>query len=356
MGAKYKTVQNVKRMTLSGREALRQQAYEGFLSGRTGWSVAKELHLRHTTVYAWFARFSTAASSAVRERKRGPVSSPLSLLTPLQKRRLRKTVIDKTPDQLKFDFALWSSKAIKEYVHDAFGVDICRRTARRYMAQLGLTYQCPVRRAREQNPAAVEKWLSQEYPSIAREASSCGARIMWGDETSNTVGRIRAKGYSPRGTSPVLNAPAGEYMRSSMISAIGNRGDMMFMFFKDAMNADIFKDFIRRLIHDTPAPVFLIVDNLKVHHAKVLQPWFEERRRKDGFRIFYLPSYSPELNPDEYLNRDVKAHLAEKRIPRTADELRNTIESHLNARKENRENIKAFFRKDEVKYAISDED
>jgi len=346
-------VQNVKLLPRTGRQALRQKAYEGFLRGETGWKIAKELKIRHTTVYAWFAKFRESAGDAVTEKKRGPVSTPMARLSVIQRRKLYKVVVDRTPDQLKFDFALWSSRAIKDYVHETFGVDICRRTARRYMSQLGLTYQCPVKRAREQNPAAVEKWLKDEYPDIAREASACGARIMWGDESSNTVGRINARGYSPRGISPILKVPAGEYMRNSMISAIDNRGGMMFMFFKDAMNTDIFKDFITRLIHDVEEPVFLIVDNLKVHHAKLLQPWFEEQKQENGFRIFYLPSYSPELNPDEYLNRDLKAHLAEKSIPKSTDELRITIEAHLNARKADKASIKAFFEKDEVKYAAA---
>ena len=79
-------------------------------------------------------------------------------------------IADKTPDQLKFDFALWSSKAIKEYVYRKFGIDISRRTARRYMKALGFTYQCPIRRAKEQNPKAVAEWLETTYPAIKAQA------------------------------------------------------------------------------------------------------------------------------------------------------------------------------------------
>lgn len=114
-----------------------------------------------------------------------------------------------------------------------------------------------------------------------------------------------------------------------MISAVGNTGDLFFMFHKEAMNTDIFKDFIQRLESDIKVPVFLIVDNLRVHHAKILQSWLDEEWQKNKFKLFYLPSCSPELNPDEYLNRDVKAHLSETKVPKTADELTRAVQTHL---------------------------
>ena len=177
---------------------------------------------------------------------------------------------------------------------------------------------------------------------------------MWGDETSNMAGDYHMRGYSPCGSPGILRAPDPRSIRCNSISAIGNRGDLVFMFFKGAMNTDIFKDFCGRLISEFTQPVFLIVDNLKVHHANILQEWFAQMRKEHGFRIFYLPSYSPELNPDEYFNRDVKASLAEQRIPRNEEELVNAIESHVNCRRKDPEAIRRLFDKAEVKYAAGD--
>ena len=162
------------------------------------------------------------------------------------------------------------------------------------------------------------------------------------------------RGYSPCGIPNVLRAPDPRTIRYNSISAIGNRGDLFFMFFKSAMNADVFKDFCNRLIMEFTQPVFLIVDNLRVHHAKILKEWFEQMEKEHGFRIFYLPSYSPELNPDEYFNRDIKAHLAEQKISRSVEELRDTIERHVKKRQNDLMTIRKLFDKAEVKYAASE--
>ena len=107
-----------------------------------------------------------------------------------------KAVIDKTPDQLKSDFAPWSSRAIREYVRRAYGMSISRRTARRYMQKMGFTYQCPVKAAREQNPALVRKWLETDYPAIRKEAAESGSAIDWADESPVPACETKARGHA----------------------------------------------------------------------------------------------------------------------------------------------------------------
>ena len=354
MRSKTVKILNLKIAAKSARARVREVAHEEFLNGSTVYSTAKKLHITVQTVSNWFSRFRKNKGKLFTEGRRGPAAGCGGLLDARQRKRLVKVLTDKTPDQLKFDFALWSSKAIKEYVKDVFHVEISRRTARRYMNRLGFTYKCPERRFREQNPAAVARWLDTDYPAIRAEARKCGARVMWGDETSNMAGDYLVRGYSPCGAPCVLRAPDPRSIRCSSISAIGNRGDLVFMFFNGAMNTDVFKDFCGRLIREIKLPVFLIVDNLKVHHARNLKEWFEQMQREHGFRIFYLPSYSPELNPDEYFNRDIKAHLAEQRIPRSTGELCNAMGKHVEDRRKNPEAIRRLFDKDEVKYAAEE--
>ena len=354
MAKKTAKILNLKIATKNARARIREEARQEYLAGATIYGTARKLHVTAQTVANWFIRFRKAKGEQFTERKRGPASGTGGLLGKRQQRQLSKVLTYKTPDQLKLDFALWSSKAIKEYVKDVFHVEMSRRTARRHMNRLGFTYKCPERRFREQNPVAVAQWLEKDYPAIKAEAHACGGKIMWGDETSNMAGDYHMRGYSPCGSPGILRAPDPRSIRCNSISAIGNRGDLVFMFFKGAMNTDIFKDFCGRLISEFTQPVFLIVDNLKVHHANILQEWFAQMRKEHGFRIFYLPSYSPELNPDEYFNRDVKASLAEQRIPRNEEELVNAIESHVNCRRKDPEAIRRLFDKAEVKYAAGD--
>jgi len=343
---------NLKGMRADVRHQKRQQAYMYFKEGKSAYYVSKTLKINERTVYSWFGRFKELGEAGIEENQRGPQKLSNAALTASQFKRLQSDVQDKTPDQIKFDFALWSSKAIQEYVQRKMGITICRRTARRYMNKLGFTYKLPERRAREQNQVQVNQWLNETYPKIKRKAKRNGAIIMWADETANMAGGERRAGYSPIGKPPILKAPDKRRIRCNSISAISNKGDLEFMFFQGGMNADIFKDFCSRLISSKDKPVYLIVDNLKVHHANVLKPWFEEKAHSNGFQIYYLPSYSPELNPDEYLNRDLKAHLAEKRIPNSSKALEKAVKKHLLFRKINKDAVKRLFQKPEVSYAL----
>ena len=344
------TLINVQSLAEPQRAKYRRKVYDCYRAGMTKYAAAKKCRIQETTVGRWYRRFDAVGVAAVHGGKRGPKpGGEKHKLSDEQLKALKRVVVDKTPDQLKFDFALWSSKAIKEYVQSKYGLSISRRTARRYMQKMGFTYQCPVKAAREQNPVLVKKWLETDYPAIRKEAAESGSTIYWADESSVLTCATKARGYSPVGVSPVLAAPANRSIRCNMISAVSNRGEMHFMVFDGAMNADVFKDFMVRLMRDSPCRVFLIVDNLRVHHATVLGKWLKENSRK--IKLFYLPSYSPELNPDEYLNRDVKASLAEKKRPLTAKALKADVVSHLTARQNAPEAVKRLFHKKEVRYA-----
>ena len=220
------------------------------------------------------------------------------------------------------------------------------------MQKLGFTYKTPIRLAREQNPAKVEAWLKEEYPAIRKKAAAEKGTIFWADESSVLTCETKVRGYSPKGTAPVLRTSANRSIRCNMISAVSNRGDMRFMIFEGAMNVDVFKDFLTRLNREIKGKIFLIVDNLKVHHARYLTEWLESRSRM--LELFYLPSYSPELNPDEYLNRDLKARLAEQNLPTSKGALRQSVEMHMRKRQSAPDSIKKFFEKDEVRYASED--
>lgn len=347
---KARALVNIQSLSEPQRARYRRRAFECYREGLTKYAAAKKLGVHETTVGRWYRRFGAQGEAAVHGGKRGPKpGGEKHKLSDAQMAELKRTVMDKTPDQLKFDFALWSSRAVKEYVEARYGVKIHRRTARRYMQRMGFTYQIPVRAARERDREAVGRWLAKEYPAIRDDAATCGASIFWGDESTVMACETKARGYSPKGVSPVLAAPANRAIRCNMVSAVSNKGEMHFMCFDGAMNADIFKEFMARLMEDVRGMVFLVVDNLKVHHANCLEEWLEEHR--DRIRLFFLPSYSPELNPDEYLNRDVKAAMSEKRRPSSAKAMRDIVSGHLQARKDDPESIRRLFHKKEVQYA-----
>lgn len=218
MKIKQRALVNIQALAESQRSKYRRKAYECYKSGNTKYATAKKLRIQETTIGRWFRHFDAQGDRAIHGAKRGPKpGGPKHKLSDEQMAELERTVSDKTPEQLKFDFALWSSKAIQEYVEFKYGMKIHRRTARRYMQRMGFTFQSPIKVAREQNKEAVARWLVTDYPTIREEAVKCGASIFWGDESTVMACETKARGNSPKGVSPVLVAPANRSIRCNMI-------------------------------------------------------------------------------------------------------------------------------------------
>jgi len=213
-------------------------------------------------------------------------------------------LIDKTPDQLKLRYALWTREAVQQLIAQETAIKLAIRTVGQYLKRWGFTVQKPKKKAYEQRPAEVKRWLDDEYPAIHARAQQENAEIYWGDETGLRNDCQHARGYAPKGKTPVIELNA-KRESINLISAVTNQGKVRFRFFDGTMNADLLIDFMKRLIKDSNRKVYLILDNLRVRHAKILKAWLAEH--KDEIEVFYLPAYSPELNPDEYLNCDLKA-------------------------------------------------
>ena len=222
-----------------------------------------------------------------------------------QEKRIQQLICEKRPEQLKMDFALWTRAAVKELIRCEFGLDFPIRTIGDYLHRGGgFTPQKPIKRAYEQQPQAVRKWLDEEYPEIERRSISEGAEIHWGDETCVMNTDVRGRSYSPRGQTPETRAVWGRREKFSMISTVTNRGKCRWMMIDGAFNSDRLIEFMELLIKDAGRKVFLVLDNLRVHHGKPVKKWVEKHR--DEIEVFFLPSYSPEINPDERLNADLK--------------------------------------------------
>jgi transposase len=217
-----------------------------------------------------------------------------------------------------------------------------------YLKRWGYTPQRPLKRAYEQRPKEVQEWLDSRYPEIFARAKRENAEIQWGDETGINNQTNYGKSYSPIGQTPVVRL-RGKRFTTSMASAITNQGKVRFMLYKGAMNVDIFKRFLARLIKDCERKTFLIVDNLKVHHSYALTEWLEEH--KDKIELFFLPSYTPERNPDEYLNNDLKKSMEKRPIASSAKDMVSNVLSHMRMLQKMPERVMRFFEHPMVVYA-----
>ena len=293
--------------------------------------------------------YEAGGVKALRPRKWGRPVGTSRTLTTEQERQVRKDICDRRPEQLKMDFALWTREAVLMYIREHFGIEMPVRTVGEYLKRWGFTPQKPIRAAYEQRPEAVKRWLGEEYPAISARAKAENAEIHWADETAVMDTDVRGRPCSPRGATPTTRAVWGARQRFSMISSVNSQGKCYWMVMDGVFNADRLMEFMESLVKDAARKVFLVMDNLKVRHCKPVKEWSE--KNKDRIEVFYLPSYSPELNPDERLNADLK-HAITTSVPRrTKDGLLKKATEHMNKVKASPERVKSYFKDKHVAYA-----
>ena len=292
------------------------------------------------TVRETIRKYKSGGMAALKPKKRGRKVGEKRTLTPNQEEEIVRIITDKNPDQLKMKCALWTRDAVHQLIKDKYGIDMPIRTVGMYLQRWGFTVQRPAKQAIEQKPEAVQRWLKEEYPAIHTEAKKEDAEIFWGDETAVQNVANYARGYAPKGHTPVLKTKARK-MHINMISAISNQGKLHFMFSQESMNQQKLIEFLERLLKDIPCKVYIILDNLKVHHGKLVEDWIEEH--KDRIRLFFLPAYSPEYNPDEYLNNDLKQTIGSQRQAKTEADLQQNANAFMTSLSQNPKHVQSYF-------------
>ncbi len=330
------------------QEDLRRKAVKAVLSGRTQGEVAALFGVSRYAVIKWVAAYREGGTAALAARRRGKAKGQGSRLTSSQAREVAKLVVGKCPDQLKLPFALWTREAVQGLTREWYGVEVAITTVGNYLRAWGFSPQKPVRRAFEQNPVAVNHWLKETYPEIQRRAKAEGAIIYWGDEMGLRSDHATGRTYGKRGQTPVIRG-TGQRFGCNMISAVTNRGHLCFMVFSESFRVKVFLSFLRRLVKQAKRKVFIIVDGHPVHRAKKVHAWL--KGKEESIEVFRLPSYSPELNPDEMLNQDVKSNALGRLRPKAKEEMVDTVRSYLRSTQRHPDIVRNHFREKHVRYA-----
>ncbi len=317
-------------------------------AGHTYDEIAELTGLSKTGAFNICKRHDERGAKALHDTPGGRKFGQDRLLSAEQEKQVQKLIADKTPDQLKMPYALWTRGAVAGLIEQRLGIKLSVRTMGKYLARWGFTPQKPLKKAYEQSPAAVSQWLQQDYPAIASRAKREGAEIHWGDESGLRSDDVRGRSFAPKGQTPVVRVNNKRH-GLSIISTVTNKGQMRWRIFDGALNATILIDFLRRLIKGQRKKVFLILDNLRVHHAKPVKAWLAEH--KEQIEVFYLPSYSPELNPDEMANADIKQAVTKLAPARTKQQLVNAATKHLRSVQRQPERIRKYFEHAPVRYA-----
>jgi transposase len=326
-------------------EEIRIRAVQRVEAGESPEAVIRALGFARTVIYGWLAKYHQRGIGGLRAK---PIPGRPPKLAPRQVRWIYHTVTGKNPLQLRFEFALWTRAMVRQLIHQRFGVHLSEASVGRLLRSLGLTPQRPLRRAYEQNPAFVEAWLKQEFPKIRALAKRERAEIFFGDEAGVRSDFHAGTTWARRGETPVV-AATGQRFGLNLVSAISPRGELRFMTVEGKMDAEKFIAFLRRLLHNTRGRVFLIVDRHPAHRAKKVREYVESTEGK--LRLFFLPAYSPELNPDELVWNHLKNHGIGKHLVVSRDHLRELVTLHLRRLSRMPERIRAFFQHPELRYA-----
>jgi transposase len=301
-----------------------------------------------TSVHSWVKTFRKQGGRALASRPRGRPKR--SRLAGWQAATVVNLVTDRCPDQLRLPFALWTREAVGQLMARRFDVHVSVWTVGRYLKEWGLTPQKPLRRAYEQNPEAVAGWLAKEYPGIRRRAKAENAEIHWGDEMGMRSDHQAGRSYGLRGKTPVIPG-TGKRFGCNMISTVTNLGKLAFMVFKERFTSAVMIKFLQRLIRHADRKVFLILDRHPVHLAAKVKRWVEQHG--DAIALFYLPGYSPELNPDELLNQDVKTNAVGRQRPQNQTHMISQVRSYLWATQRRPGIVKNYFKQKDVAYAAA---
>ncbi len=335
-------------MGSKGQHELRKMIIRMLKDGKKGKEIAKDLGVSEGHVSNVKKLYEKGGAKALQPKKRGRQAGKNLILTPAQEKEIQGIIVDKTPEQLRFKECMWTRNNIRQLIKEKYGIEIKLSTLGYYLARWGFSVQPPVKRAYKQDAQKIDAWLNSEFPGITERAEKEDAEIFFGDETNIQNTANYARGYAPKGHTPVVQVEA-QKLKIEMLSAISKRGKLHFMLYKDSMNTEKLIDFMTSLIANSKKKVFLILDNLRVHHAKAVTAWLE--KHKAQIELFYLPPYSPEYNPDELLNSDIKRNAGSKQSPRNQAQLESNVQNRLDYLSNTPSLVASFFSAPLTKYA-----
>jgi transposase len=277
----------------AAQAALRNRAVRAVLDGMTQAEAARVFGVHHNAVNRWIKRYREGGWAGLSEQRRGRRPGEQAALSQHQQQEIMALVRESTPDQLGLPGFLWTRDAVAELIGQRYGLLLARTTVGGYLRGWGFSPQRPQRRALEQNPAAVRRWLAETYPAIRAQAKREGGVVLWLDEMGIRSDAAAGRSWAPVGQTPVIKG-TGKRFRVNMISAVSNAGMLRFRLFTGSCSGPVFIDFLGRLLRDCGGRrIHLIVDGHPVHRAKAVSAWVGHHAER--IQLHFLPGYSPEL-------------------------------------------------------------
>jgi transposase len=331
-------------------EALRLRALRGCELGFTEAEVADLLGVCRETVCRWWSAYAHGGVDALPHDRRGRPLGSGRLLSDAQAEHVQQLLRSHSPEDLGIAAPLWNRRAVRDLIRQECHVTLAVRTVGLYLRRWGFTAKRPRRHARDQDPEEVRQWLEETYPALEARAQREGATIHWCDEVGVAADQHPARGYAPQGEPAMMEVP-DRHVRANQIATITNDGQVRFMTYTQTMTAALFLVFLGRLLRSTTGKVFLILDRLSAHKTAEVKAWLAAHR--DRIEVFELPRYAPEMNPEEYLNNDLKGQVNAAGLPHNKKEVRSRIQIFMRKLLHLPERVRSYFQHPSVQYAAA---
>jgi transposase len=328
-------------------EFIRKNAVTRILAGESVAKVMDSFGMHRTSAYPWVRR---AKKSGIRALDSTKSLGPQKLLSDTQRNKVRSWICGKDPRQYGIDFGLWTRAIVKELILDRFGIEISISSVGVLLASLNITPQKPLQRAYQRDPVAITEWKTKVYPRIKKDCRKAGGSIFFLDEAGFTTDDTKGRTWSEKGKTPIV-AVDGRRQRINVISAVSANGAFWSKVYHGKLESDLFIDFLVDLLRRQRGPIFLILDSLPLHKSKAVMEFIETNSHM--IQLHFLPTYAPELNPDELVWNYMKGRGAVKRPLRHKESLKHRVTSDLRAIQRNRKLVRSFFQAADVLYAAA---
>jgi transposase len=329
-------------------QVLRLRALRGIELGYSELELADLLGVCNETISRWWTAYTAEGLPSLPGDRTGrPLGSGRSL-SDQQAEHIKGCIDNHCPQEIGIAHALWTRRAVRDLIRKDFGIDLAERTVGQYLRRWGYTSKKPGRHSRQQDPDEVQQWLEETYPAIEKQAAREDAEILWTDEVGVAADHHPGCGYAREGQRATMEMPK-PHIRVNQITAISNEGTVRFMTYKGALNAAVFVLFLTKLIQGATRKILLIADRLQAHKTPEVEAWLQEHQSK--IEVFYLPAYSPEMNPVEYLNNDMKGTVNKAGLPEDRGTLHTRIMTFMEQLASLPEHVISYFLHPWVQYA-----
>ena len=340
-------LQDTRTLTAEAQEALRQRVMAARKKGLSISEASRLFHVTRQSIYNWESRVDAEGEEGLLSKPRGKPPEPR--LKGHQAAAIIRLLVDKHPDQMKFPFALWTREAVQDVIQRKFGIELSISTVGRYLRRWGFSPQKPIFKAYEKQPKAVQQWLKREFPALKARALREKAEIFWEDETGIRSDHHAGRSWALKGQTPVIPS-TGKRFRFNRVAALSNRGSLVFSIVKKGLSARTFLLFLARMIKGRRRKIILIVDGHPAHRSKMVRDWLAEH--SDKMELVFLPAYSPELNPVELLNQDVKTNAVGRRRIDSAATMHWNVRNYMQRRRRYPDMVRRYFHHRHVRYAL----